>query len=83
MAQQLEPELQEYYDQCFATMATPGWKYLVEDAQRMRDEYDRVQSILGNEHLWLRKGQLDILDWVINAKPRMEAAYRQLTESEE
>ena len=59
-------------------MSTEGWKELMEDAQTMFDSLNHVLSIQNESDLMVKKGQLDLLQWLLNLKPVSEQAYEQL-----
>lgn len=82
MSPELTPELKQYYEEVLAMLASPGWSFFLEDVQELRDSYNNVQTIPNGEVLQMRKGQLDILDWVLDARRRFEEAYSQLKEAE-
>ena len=73
-----DEKLQKYYDARWAMMATDGWQDLMEDAQTMFDSLNHVLSIQNETDLMVKKGQLDLLQWLINLKPVSEQAYEQL-----
>jgi hypothetical protein len=75
----LDKELQDYYENRFSTMATQGWKDLIEDVQALFDNYNMVNSISTNEELHKRKGQLDILQWVLSLKDVSTQTFEELT----
>jgi hypothetical protein len=74
----MTPELQAYYDARFSTMATQGWQDLMEDAQAMFNSLNHVLSIQNESDLMVKKGQLDLLQWLLNLKPASEQAYESL-----
>jgi hypothetical protein len=74
----MDKKLQQYYENRFSMMATEGWKDLIEDAQSMFNSINHVLSIQNEADLMLKKGQLDLLQWLINLKPASEQAYEQL-----
>ncbi len=76
----MDKDIQEYYEARFDMMASKGWKDLVEDTQKMLDAYNKIERLTGVEDLYYTKGQLDILNWVINLKQTSEEAYRELTD---
>ena len=76
----LDREIDDYYTARFDMMASKGWKDLVEDTQKMLDAYNKIERLTGVEDLYYTKGQLDILNWVINLKQTSEEAYRELTD---
>jgi hypothetical protein len=74
----MDKKLQTYYEARFSMMATEGWKDLIEDAQQMFDALNNVLPIQNEAELQLKRGQLDILQWVLNLKNSSEQSYEQL-----
>ena len=71
-------ELQDYYENRFSMMATEGWKELIEDAEELHKSLNNVLPIQTEQELHLKRGQLDILNWIINLKGMTERAYESL-----
>lgn len=74
----MDEKLQAYYEARFSMMATQGWKDLIEDAQAMFDALNNVLPIQNESELNLKKGQLDILQWILSLKGSSEQSYEQL-----
>jgi hypothetical protein len=74
----IDKKLQSYYENRFSMMATSGWQDLMEDAQQLFDSLNQVLPIQNETDLQLKRGQLDILNWLLNLKPASEAAFEQL-----
>jgi hypothetical protein len=74
----MDSKLQSYYDERFSMMATKGWQDLMEDAQIMFNSLNQVLPIQNESELQLKRGQLDILNWLLNLKPASETAFEQL-----
>jgi hypothetical protein len=74
----IDKKLQEYYENRFSMMATPGWQELMEDAQGMFNSINHVLAIQDEKDLHLKRGQLDILQWILNLKQVSEQSYEQL-----
>jgi hypothetical protein len=74
----LDRELEEYYSNRFGTMSSKGWEQFIEDAQAIKDTLT-IENLKTAEELWFAKGQVDILNWVINIKNASEQAYDELT----
>ena len=74
----MDAKLQKYYEDRFSMMTTDGWQDLIEDAQSMFNSLNHVLSIQNEADLMVKKGQLDLLQWLINLKPASEQAYEQL-----
>lgn len=76
----MDKDIQAYYEARFDMMASKGWQDLMEDTQKMLDAYNKIERLTGVEDLYYTKGQLDILNWVINLKQTSEEAYKELTD---
>lgn len=78
----MDKELQEYYENRFNMMATQGWVDLIEDIQDMFDSYNQINTADSLEELYKRKGQIDILQWVLTLKQVSEQSYEELQNEE-
>ena len=74
----MTPELQRFYDQAFSMMATEGWQDLMEDVQMIADSYDKLSSVTETHSFDFRRGQLDILNWLLGLRSAYEETYEQL-----
>ncbi len=74
----MTPELQAYYDARFSTMATQGWQDLVDDATEMFKAVNNLSPVTNEHDLYFRKGQLDILQWLLSLRDSSATAYEQL-----
>jgi hypothetical protein len=50
----------------FDMMSTKGWKDFIEDAQNIFDSYNAINTVESFEDFHKRKGQLDILQWILS-----------------
>ena len=75
----MAPELQKYYEDSFNTFSTQGWKDLLEDFLTLKSSINDISATTDSNNLFFRKGQLDILDLVLNRKAMCEQAYEELT----
>lgn len=78
----MDKELQKYYEDRFSTMATQGWEDLIEDAQNLFDTYNKINTAESFEEFHKRKGQLDILQWILSLKSVSEQTYEELKNEE-
>ena len=76
----MTPELEKYYEERFSTMATIGWRDLMEDVERMIEPLNNISTITDEKSLQYRKGELSILTWLQNLKQVSERAYEDLNE---
>jgi hypothetical protein len=74
----IDKELQKYYEDRFNLFSTPGWQDLMDDAQKMFDALNQVLPIQNEAELHLKRGQLDILNWILSLKSVSEQSYEQL-----
>jgi hypothetical protein len=78
----MNKDLQTYYEERFNMMATKGWKDLIEDTQEMFDAYNKINTAETLEDLHKRKGQLDILQWILTLHQVSEQSYEELQNEE-
>jgi len=74
----IDNQLQSYYENRFSMMSTEGWQELMEDAQVMFEGINHVLAIQDEKDLHFKRGQLDILQWLISLKDVSEQSYEQL-----
>ena len=77
----MAPELQKYYEDQFSMMATQGWADLVEDFQKLKESINDITLTTDTQDLFLRKGQLDILDLILQRKETCEKVYEELSDA--
>jgi hypothetical protein len=76
-------ELQDYYENRFAMMATPGWQNLLEDIDLMLSSTDTIKGIDTEQQLWFRKGEVSIMTWLKNLRESSNEVYEQLQKEED
>lgn len=76
-------ELQDYYENRFAMMATPGWQDLLEDIDLMLSSTDTIKGIDTEQQLWFRKGEVSIMTWLKNLRESSNEVYEQLQKEED
>ena len=76
----MNQELQRYYEERFSTMATEGWRDLMEDIDKMIEPLNNISTIADEKSLQFRKGELSILIWLKNLKQVSERAFEDLNE---
>ena len=74
----MAPELQRYYEQAFSMMATEGWQDFMEDIQKIANSYDKLSSVTETHPLDFRRGQMDILNWMLGLRTAYERSYEEL-----
>lgn len=76
----MSPELQEYYENRLSMMSTKAWTQLMEDLLDMRTQYEDIRNS-NKDNFEFRKGQVDILDYLMGLKALSEAAYEELKDA--
>ena len=76
-------ELQDYYENRFAMMATPGWQNLLEDIDLMLSSTDTIRGVDTEQQLWFRKGEVSIMTWLKNLRESSTEVYEQLQKEED
>ena len=71
-------DLQRYYEESFSMFTTDGWKYLIEDFQKIKDSVDTLSGVTNVEELYFRKGQLEILSLILKRKEMCVEVYEGL-----
>lgn len=74
----IDKDLEKYYEDRFSMMVTTGWKDLIEDVEKLQLQYSKVETISDSETLHKRKGQLDIINWILTLKQVSEETYKEL-----
>lgn len=74
----MKRELQDYYEERFSMCSSKGWKELIEDVQMMKKEIESIKGATTLEQLHYKKGELSIVDWLINLEEASREVYDQL-----
>jgi hypothetical protein len=74
----MDKSLSQYYENAFSLFITQGWKDLVDDMKALQSEVIKIENIKDEKDLWFRKGQLDILDLIVNRKQMCEKVFEEL-----
>jgi len=75
-------DMQAYYEALIEMHATPGWKYLTEDMQRIYDIAITIEGIETMEQLNFRRGQIDIIKLLVAHPAVVAAQYDMMLEEE-
>jgi len=68
----------EYYENQFSMMSMVGWKELMDDLQKIKDNVNNLSLVSDAHELFFRKGQLDILELLLKRKEACEKVYEEL-----
>ena len=76
----MDKDLQDYYEARFDMMATKGWNDLMEDVDKMAISYNNLFEVSTEAELNFKKGQIDILLWLMGLKETSEQPWLELQE---
>lgn len=79
----LDKETEEYYNKYFDLFRTEGWKQLIEELKQNALMINSVENTKDSEDLFIRKGQLKVLAYLLNFENNMEASFNELEKENE
>jgi hypothetical protein len=78
-----DKELQEFYEQRFDLFVQPGWKELIEDFKQLAEQVGDITKCADESDLWYRRGQMDMINYLVNLQELTERAFEELDEDSE
>jgi len=78
----VDKETQDYFDRYFDLFASQGWKQFIEDMEDNRTLMSDLLTIKDANDLYYRKGQLEVLNRIVNFQLAIENAYKEVTDEE-
>ena len=79
----MDKETEEYYNKYFDLFRTEGWKQLIEELKQNALMINSVENTKDSEDLFIRKGQLKVLAYLLNFENNMEASFSELEKENE
>ena len=73
-----DKELQDFYELRFDLLAHDGWADLIEDFKQLRENVADITKCDDLSDLWYRRGQLAMIDYLINLRDATQIAYEEL-----
>ena len=67
----LDKEVEEYYNKYFDLFRAEGWKQLIEELNQNAMLINSVENTKDSEDLFIRKGQLKVLAYLLNFENNM------------
>ena len=74
----LDQETQQYYDNYFTLFSTDGWKQLTEELTQNALVINSVEATKDENDLYMRKGQINVLAYILNLEATTNANYDEL-----
>jgi hypothetical protein len=79
----LDQETEQYYNKYFDLFRTDGWKQLIEELTQNAVVINSVEATKDQNDLYVRKGQLNVLAYLINFETTTNNNYEELTKSDD
>ena len=74
----LDQETEQYYNKYFDLFSNPGWKQLIEELKQNALVINSVEATKDKNDLYLRKGQLNVLAYILNFETTTNTNYQEL-----
>ena len=74
----LDKETEQYYNKYFDLFRTDGWKQLIEELQQNALVINSVEATKDENDLYVRKGQLNVLAYILNFETTTNNNYEEL-----
>ena len=71
----MDTDLQKYYENRFELFNSKGWTDLIEDLKLRMDSISSIKGVKDIETLNLRKGELDVIEWLVGLPEQTRNAY--------
>jgi len=75
----MDQDTQKYYECYFDLFNNPGWKQLIEELQHNALVINSVEATKDSNDLYVRKGQLNVLAYLINFESATNNNYEEFT----
>ena len=79
----MDKETEEYYSKYFDLFHNDGWKQLVEELKQNAMLINSVENTKDEEDLFIRKGQLKVLAYLLNFQSNIETSFEELEKENE
>lgn len=74
----MNDEDKKWYEDQFELFSSQGYKSFVKQVKEIADNLDTLRNTSTESTLQFKKGQLDILDWIIGWEAAVESTYKDL-----
>jgi len=75
----MDQDTQKYYECYFDLFNNPGWKQLIEELKQNALVINSVEATKDQNDLYVRKGQLNVLAYILNFETTTNNNYEELT----
>ena len=74
-------EDEDYYASFFEMFRSDGWIQLILELQAIAGSINSVEATKDSDYLYFRKGQINVLAYIINLEASTLASFEELTET--
>ena len=78
----MKKETEDYYNMYFDLFATDGWKQLIKDLKDNAISINNVEAVKDEKDMHFRKGQLNVLAFLLNMESTVETNFSELTKED-
>lgn len=78
----MDKETRQWYENQFDLFGEEGWKALIEQAKDMQETYNTVLDVTTEATLYHRKGQLDILNWLLEWEGVVNRTFKEIDDEQ-
>jgi hypothetical protein len=78
----VDKDTQQYFDRYFDLFASEGWKQFIEDMEGNRELMSDLMTVKDANDLFYRKGQVDVLNRIVNFQDSIENAHKVVANEE-
>ena len=79
----MDKEAEQYYDNYFSLFRQQGWKQLMNDFSQNAGQINSVEATKDADDMQFRKGQLNVIGYLLNMESIMNTNYEQANEEPE
>jgi hypothetical protein len=74
----MDKETEEYYNKYFDLFGNDGWKQLIEELTQNAEAINSVEATKDGNDLYIRKGQLNVLAYMLNFEATVNTNFNEL-----
>jgi len=74
----MDKETEEYYNKYFDLFGNDGWKQLIEELKENALSINSVEATKDANDLYVRKGQLNVLAYLLNFESTLNTNFEEL-----
>ena len=78
----MDKETRQWYENQFDLFGEEGWKALIEQIKDMQETYNTVLDVTTEATLYHRKGQLDILNWLLEWEGVVNRTFKEIDDEQ-